>query len=295
MRYVLFVIGAGILYGTTGTSQAFAPESASSLSIGSARLGVGGLLLGIVGLAYWLRKPIAARTARGGWPTLAAIAIGAASVMGYQATFFAGTRANGVAVGTVLAIGSSPMFAGFFEWLILRVKPDLRWLLLTLLGVFGVYLLSATGNALAAPDIWGVVASLTAGASYAAYTVAMRVLLNRGWGSLEAVSSILALGAVMALANLATTDISWISEPGGVPVVAWLAIATVMGAYTLNAAGLAGISAAKTATLTLAEPATATALGVLVLREQLSVPGALGIAIVVVSVVLLGMPSRAKT
>jgi DME family drug/metabolite transporter len=47
-----------------------------------------------------------------------------------------------------------------------------------------------------------------------------------------------------------------------------------------------------TATLTLAEPATATLLGVLILSERLTVPGLIGIALVAASVVALSLPSR---
>jgi DME family drug/metabolite transporter len=258
-------------------------------------LGFGGLLLALIALAVHLRKPQLMREAKGGWQTWAAILIGGASVMAYQATFFAGTRANGVAIGTVIAIGSSPLFAGLFEWLILRLKPDLIWFGLTLLGIGGVYLLSVLGSAevmAESADLGGVAASLGAGASYASYVVAMRVVLARGWSSLAAVASMLGFGSLLAFGTLATTDASWLGSTHGLLVVAWLAIVTVVASYILNSAGLAGVNAATAATLTLAEPATAATLGVLVLHEALTGYGVLGIALVVLSVVLIGLPRR---
>jgi drug/metabolite transporter (DMT)-like permease len=40
-----FILLAGVLWGTTGTTQAFAPESAHPIAIGAARLAAGGLFL----------------------------------------------------------------------------------------------------------------------------------------------------------------------------------------------------------------------------------------------------------
>ena len=45
LKGTLCVIGAGMCWGTTGTIQAFAPEGASSLSIGAARVAVAGIIL----------------------------------------------------------------------------------------------------------------------------------------------------------------------------------------------------------------------------------------------------------
>jgi DME family drug/metabolite transporter len=41
-RAVLEILGAAVLFGTTGTTASFAPPGATSISIGSARLVIGG-------------------------------------------------------------------------------------------------------------------------------------------------------------------------------------------------------------------------------------------------------------
>ncbi|PAD19660.1 EamA family transporter, partial [Terribacillus saccharophilus] len=46
----LFVLFAAILWGTTGTAQAFAPAAAHPIAIGAARLAVGGVFLLLVTL-----------------------------------------------------------------------------------------------------------------------------------------------------------------------------------------------------------------------------------------------------
>ena len=100
-----YILAAAILWGTTGTSQAFAPQGATPLAIGALRLIVGGLVL--LALALW--KTDVRRVGRWHWPT--AVAAGLSTAM-YQVTFFAGVKLTGVAVGTLIAIGSAPIFAG---------------------------------------------------------------------------------------------------------------------------------------------------------------------------------------
>jgi DME family drug/metabolite transporter len=63
-------------------------------------------------------------------------------------------------------------------------------------------------------------------------------------------------------------------------------------AYVLFARGLQRLSAAETATLTLAEPLTAALLGVAVLAERLSAPAALGAGLVLSGLLVLAGPQR---
>ena len=290
-RAALFVVGAALLFGTTGTAQALGPAGTTPLSVGSVRLLVGGALLAAIGLARRVR--------RAGWtiprPGFAAVWVlaGAASVMAYQATFFAGTRANGVAVGTVVALGSSPLFAGLFEWLLWRRAPSPRWLAATGLAVAGMVALTGLLGGVPghiAPA--GLLASLAAGAAYAAYTVASRALLQRGWGATSATSAMLGAGAAMAAVVMLGTDNSWLAAPGGIALAGWLGVVTVVVTYLLLGQGLRGLPAATATTLTLAEPATAATLGVLVLGETLAPLQWTGLAAVVAGVVVAGTEPR---
>ena len=292
MKYALLVVCAGLLFGTTGTARALAPAAASSLSVGSARLAVGGLLLGIVGVVAYRRR-------HGGWPRTAptirqaaAIVTGAAVVMGYQAVFFDGTRSNGVMVGTMVALGSSPMLAGVIEWIVLRHRPGKAWLIATVIGVAGVVALSWSDDSQSAIHPLGILESLAAGACFAILAVCVKWLLLQHWHPLDVAASVMGVGAVMAFPTLATTDTSWLASPRGLGVVTWLALATMVLAYALNVTGMAGTSAAAATTLNLSEPATATVLGIIVLGEHLTIPRALGIAAIAAGVLILGLSAR---
>jgi len=294
VKYALLVVCAGLLFGTTGTARAFAPDSATSLSVGAARLAFGGLLLAIVGLiahrrrtGHWLgRRPIIRETA--------AIVVGAAVVMGYQAVFFDGTRSNGVMVGTMLALGSAPMLAGLIEWLVLRHRPGRAWLVATAIGVAGVIALSWSTSGQGVIHPFGVAESLLAGACFAILAVCVKWLLLHDWHPMDIAASVMGVGAIMAVPALATTNPSWLATSRGALVVAWLAVATMAIAYMLNVTGMAGTSAAVATTLNLSEPATATALGAILLGEHLTVLRVLGIVAIAAGVVILGLTARSS-
>ena len=76
------------------------------------------------------------------------------------------------------------------------------------------------------------------------------------------------LGAVLLLPVLALHH-DGLTQPGGIALALFLGIVPTALAYVLFARGLKQLSAAETATLTLAEPLTATLLGVIVLGETL--------------------------
>jgi DME family drug/metabolite transporter len=286
-RSALLVALAGVLFGTTGTAQALGPTSTNALSVGAMRIVVGGTLMAVFGLVRYVR--------RAGWTmpprtrALLWVVVGAAGLLLFQVTFFAGTRANGVAVGTVVALGAGPLFAGVFEALLFRRPPSPRWLAATALAVAGIVAVSGVlGSGPLRLDPWGLFASLTAGAGYAGYAVSTRVLLQRGWDPVDTLASILAVGVLLGGLILSRTDNAWVADPGGVAMVAWLAVVTVFCAFQLLVFGLRGLSAATATTVALTEPATATLLGVLVLGEPLGWMQALGLAGLVAGVVVAG-------
>ena len=116
----LAVVLAAVCFGTTGTAQAFGPTEASAGSVGAARILIGGALLAVIALALRFRAgrrtaPPVARAAivaarkKNPAPLLVVAALG---VVAYQPLFFLGTSQNGVAVGTVVALGSAPVITG---------------------------------------------------------------------------------------------------------------------------------------------------------------------------------------
>jgi len=275
----LQVLLASLCFGTTGTAQALGPAGLSPAGVGAARILVGGTLLVLValvshGLRGLPRRPL----------ILAALAVAA-----YQLAFFAAVADTGVAIGTIVALGSAPALAGALEWAIERRAPTRAWALATALACAGVAMLALTG-ADASISVPGIVLALIAGASYAGYTYSAKQMLHAGHAPETVMAGAFGLGAIVLLPVLLITGAGWLATTDGLLLAVFLGIVPTAGAYLLFARGLKRLSAAETATLTLAEPLTATLLGVIVLSEALNAPAAVGAALILSGLLVLAAP-----
>jgi DME family drug/metabolite transporter len=278
------VLLAAVCFGTTGTAQALGPDGLAPAAVGSARILVGGALLVLVALVMHGARPLT-RVNLG--PALAA----AAGVAAYQLAFFAAVKDTGVAVGTIVAIGSGPMFAGAFEWALDKRVPSRGWALATALAIAGVTMLAGGGASISVP---GVTLALLAGASYATYTISAKRMLSGGHEPEIVMAVAFGLGALLLAPVLAGTGAGWLTHADGLGLAVFLGVVPTALAYLLFAHGLKRLTAAETATLTLAEPLTAALLGVIVLSERLSAPAAAGAALVLAGLLVLAAPERRR-
>ena len=285
-RGVLEVLGAAVLFGTTGTAASLAPAAATSVSIGSARLVLGGAGL------------VAALPAVGGnrraafalWRTPWGLCAGLMTAV-YQLCFFAGVARAGVALATLVTIGSGPILVGLLSWVVLSERPTRVWWTSTLICVAGLLLLTLDGRSRQGVDTLGLLFALGAALGYAAYTVGAKRLMNAGSQPVDVMAAAFGLGALVLLPVLVVSGPAWIASPDGAAVALWLGLATTTVAYVLYGRGLRVLPAGPAATLVLAEPLVATALGVVVLGERLGVGGWAGAALVAAGLALLGLSS----
>lgn len=283
---ILLVVAAGVLFGTAGTAQALGPVDATPVGVGVLRIQVGAL-------ALLVAMPLLRQSPRGLlrlWRTPAML-VTATTAAAYQLLFFAGVSQTGVALGTLLAVGSEPVFAGIVAWVVLGHRPTPGWLLATLVSVVGLALRSSgsldggpeTGSAV------GLVLALGAGLCSAGYTVAAKLQLDRGVTALEVPAGSFALGGLFLVPVLATQPLEWVWQPSGLALVLYLGVATMAIANTLLARGIHGLTPGPVATLMLVDPVVATVLGVVVLGEGLQPVAALGVVLVLAGILLQGV------
>ncbi len=279
-----FVLGAALLWGTTGTAQAFAPAGFDPLVIGSLRLTVGGVVL----LALAVSRHELGRLGDWNWRAVVFAALFTAS---YQLCFFAAVARTGVAVGTIVGIGSAPVIGGFLGWLFRGETLSRRWLLATTLAIIGCTLLSLSGGDVAI-DLLGILLAVGAGAAYAAYTLMIKGLLEK-----HAPNAVMALvvcvGAVLLSPVAIGCDVDWLLQPRSIAVILHLGLATMALSYWLFARGLKTVQVSFAVTLSLAEPMTAATLGIVVLGEQLNVRAFSGICLIFAGLVVLVIRRRA--
>jgi len=225
---VWFIVFAAMLWGTTGTAQGLAPVGANSITVGAIRLLVGGFSLLI--FAFFRKAFLSGNK----WPFLPVFS-SSLFVASYQLLFFAAVERTGVAVGTMVAIGSSPVAAGILGFLIRGEKLDKKWYVATLLAVIGCILLSVSGGQICL-DLTGVLLALGAGASYSAYTVTTKGLLDIH--SPDAVMAVVFSGAAILLfPTFFFYDWKWMLHPQGLVVALHLGVVTTALSYWLYARG----------------------------------------------------------
>lgn len=279
--YVVVLIAA-VLWGTTGTAQTFLEGEISAFSVAMVRSGIGGGLLLIVVIA--MRK-INFRRWSWKWTIFAAFAIGL-----FQVLFFSSIRYTGVAVGTVVTIGSSPVFAGIIEWLIWRVKPTKVWAIATCSAIVGCVLLFLVGGETVV-DPLGVSLALMAGFMFALYTNVSKRLMERE-AALPAVAMTFSLCALLLLPFAWSDGFKWVGEGTNGYTMLYLGIFSTSIAYMLFLSGLQKISSSSAVTLSLAEPLTAALLGVFFLGEQLSAVSWIGVGFILMGIIVLTLGAR---
>jgi drug/metabolite transporter, DME family len=283
----LAVLAAAVLWGTSGAAQELGAPHVAPPAVAALRSLVGGLVLLAATVGF-------GRHRRGATPVRSAfVPLTAASlaITVFQVGYFGGIRLNGVAVGTLLAIGSAPVWAGLLSSATGR-RPDLRWAAATAVTVVGTALLVLPGGEVRASAV-GVLASLGAGFAYAAYTVASKRALDHGIDGVVAMAAIFVCSGLLLSPALLVWGVGWAATPSGAATVAWLGLGTIALAYALFAAGLRHVDAPTATTLTLAEPLTATVVATILLREVLGPVGLAGAALVTAGLALAGRRQRA--
>jgi drug/metabolite transporter, DME family len=277
----LQVLLAATCFGTTGTAQAIGPGG-SPVAVGAARIVFGGLLLVLVARRVRVRMPSVSRGLVG---MACAVAL-------YQLSFFAAVRLTGVAVGTVVAIGTGPAAAGLLGRVVNGERLDARWAQATALAAVGVLLLAGDGGGSVNPT--GVALAITSGVGYATYTVLTKRMLDAG----EAPEGVMAAGfggaGLLLAPALILAGPGFLATPGGLAVAAYLAAVPTALAYVLFSRGLRHLSSGETATLVLAEPLTAAALGVIALGEHPSPAAGAGALLVLAGLLVLAAPGRRR-
>lgn len=284
----LAVAGAAVLWGTAGTAGALALGEGAGVapeSLAAARLVIGGIALALAAVPL-----LAGRVRPGGaWRQLA---IAAVAVAGYQLAFFAAVDRSGVAISTVVAIGSGPVFTGALTWLLDRTPPTPRWIAATTAAVVGCAVLLTGGGAQAGGQVVsGVLFALLCGLLYAFYAIAAARLIRSGIPSGAVMGLMFGGAAVIMLPVLLATDTAWMATPSGLATALYLGCATTALAYILYGIGLRTTPVATAMTLTLAEPAVAALLGVAVLGERLTATSIAGLVLLGIGLIVVALPA----
>ena len=264
------MLAAGLFWGGSGTISRFAPAAAldQPLALAWTRLFFGGVMLGAAALAVRRRGVfLAAR---------AALLAGVCTAMN-QTGFFMSMDVLGVALSTMLVIGSSLVMAGVLGCF-LGEAPSRLWWFAALLGIAGSCLAAAPGSAGAPFQLKGLLWGFLGGLGYALLGLNLKLLGRRGLGPLESNGAALLWGAALMLPLLWKSDMSWLATARGMASALALARITVGQSYTIG----------------LLEPLTAGLLRLFFLGETVTAVQAAGMALEFACMALAGWDALHK-
>jgi len=283
----ILILSAAVLWGTTGTAQTLAPAGATPPVLGLLRIILSGILLSIVA---FLRGEFRDRR----FFFRPVFLVTGLCQAAFQLSYFSGIAYTGVAVGTMVAIGSCPIFAGLLGGIFDREKLSVRWITATVIAIAGLGLLTlGTGDSVHV-DSRGILLALTAGFSYSLFTlIAHRLIQNKASDGIMAISFL--IGSIYLLPVLFFYPAAWIySSVRGILVVLYVGFISAALAYFLYGRGLKSVKVSTVGTLTLAEPLTAALLGIFFVGEHLTALSGTGMAAIFISQVILVFQGRKK-
>lgn len=293
-RSLLFLVIAGTAWGTAGAAASllYLASDLGPLALSFWRC-AGGLAVLLAVLAV-RRRPRGARRAgavrAGAVRTRASVGslIGTGLMFTlFQSAYFAAVRETGLAVATVVTLGSGPVLIalGARYWMgerlgrggILAVGGALAGLAVLVLG---------SGGGEVRP--LGVGWALLSAAGYGAMTLRARLLGRRGTGGDPLVTTVWSVGVgTVCLLPFALVEglMPHTAEPVRVLwLLAYMATVPTALAYALYFSGAAAVRAATVSVIMLIEPVGAAAIAVLVLGERLTGPVALGTVLLLTAV-----------
>lgn len=285
LRGFVLITLAAMSWGTTGSVMTvLAGAGTHPLVTGAARMAVAAVLLVAGGkLAGGLSLPPAER-----WRPLAM----GACMAGYQVAYFTAVTLTGIAVTALLAICSAPVLIAGLAPVVLGERLTARTLAALALAVAGAALLTGDPRAAgvsAARGLAGATLAFGAGLAYALYVLIAKAALARA-APLPVTAWTFVAAALFLLPTLAAAEAPLAQVERGWPWLVYLGTVATAGAYALYALGLRRVPAAIAGIMTLAEPLTATALGVIIFGERLGTLRTLGAVLMLAATTVVLSP-----
>jgi DME family drug/metabolite transporter len=279
---LLLCVAGGIFFGTAGTATNLIDASADSGTIGFSRILVGAVALLIVAPFFggkYNQIPGLLKKKE-----IYFMALGAGM---YQPFFFGAVERTGVAWGTLVAVGSIPVFAGTINWFLTKKNPSRSWFIATTIAVFGLYLIASQNSG--ETNSVGILMALLAGLATAIYVSSAKQAISKGANAVLAPTLSYFVGSILLMIVIQPDYLDLVTDANNFLLALYLGIFTFALANGLQLIGLRHLTPPVAATLFLADPLTATFLGVVVLGESLAGTQVFGLLLVLVGLIWQGL------
>lgn len=277
------VVAAATLWGLMGLFvRRFHAAGLGSLEITQLRI-TAGLAFSGVYLLLFHREKLRVRP-RDLW---CFFGTGVVSLLLFSYCYFRTITLTSLAVAGVL-LYTAPVFVMLLSALLFRERITPRRLLALALAVAGCALCSGAGGG-EPLDARALLLGLGSGFFYALYSIFGRFAIRRGYDSwtITCYTFLFCALGCAPLSDWGAIGAALSAEPSLWLLAAAMGLLTGFAAYLLYTWGLERIESSRASILASVEPVVAALVGVLVFGETLTLPAALGIALVLGAIALL--------
>lgn len=284
-KSVLCVLAAGMLWGCMGILvRTMNGGGFTSLEVTAFRSLVTAVLM-LAGMAIFKRKELKVR-----WKDLwCFVGTGILSVAFFNVCYFTCMHYATLSVAAIL-LYTAPSFVMIFSYFLFKEKIGRRKLIALALAFAGCVLTSG-GLGGAKLSTMGLLTGLGAGLGYALYSIFGKFAIRRGYSSytITTYTFLFALVGTVPFLNLRHFAIC-IAEAGESNLFTYAALTfmTTVAAYLLYTAGLRGMENGRASIIASIEPVMASLVGFFLYKEAYSIPGIIGMILVLTSCVLVG-------
>ncbi|ATL26109.1 DMT family transporter [Streptomyces formicae] len=288
-RGLLSLIVAGIAWGTAGAaaSLVFQDSDMGPVSLSFWRC-AGGFLLLLAARTVRSRRTRTYKAAAGEplGRRIRRIAVTGVALTVFQTAYFAAVQETGLAVGTVVTMGSGPVLIALGARFAMGERLGGGGVVAVVGALAGLVVLVLGGGDAAVRPV-GVVWGLVSGAAYAAMTLVTR-WWGRDGGADSSDTTVWAFAVVsLCLLPLAAAEglVPHTAEPARVGVyLLYIAAVPTAVAYALYFAGAAVVRSATVSVIMLLEPVSAAVIAVVLLGEELTVATVAGTVLMLAAV-----------
>lgn len=289
-RGTALVIIAGMFWGSMGIFvRSLGDHGFSSLQIASMRLTASAVIMALVML---FKEPSGFRLKRRDIPLF--MALGLLSVLFFSVCYFAAIELMTLSSAAIL-LYTSPIWVMLLSLVIFKEKFSYKKLLALILAFIGCALVSGIGSGGLTPA--GVLVGLGAGVGYAFYSIFSSLALNRGYSPICVTTYtfiIAAAGSWLICRPGEMLSLIGAADSLGLLLLLILATALVTAVipFMCYSLGLKTVEASRAAILATVEPVVASALGVIVFHEVLTLPAFIGIVLVLSAIIILSIKKK---
>lgn len=214
---------------------------------------------------------------------------GILSILFFNFCYFTTINLTSLATASIL-LYTAPVIVMLLSLLLFREKLTVSKCISALLAFLGCALVAGvnpqTGLSVT-PE--GFLTGLGAGLGYALYSIFGRYALNRGYDTMTITFYTFAFSSAGSLFLIDTPVLAEkvIRRPESIPWILALGLITCVAAYLLYTYGLTKIESSKASIMASIEPVVATLVGILIFHETPTFWSAVGICLVLLSLVLL--------